>query len=229
MFGIGDKNKKTANKDELNEERKFISELSYNVRNPLNTICGITELTRKNLATGCDRDTLITYVDILKDAATELQQTIDHFFECFESGNYSMIHSEKSEEVDCSVLKNLRIMVVEDSSVSQLIAREMLESGGAIVTLCDSGSEAVKLFRDSITGTYDIIFMDINMPGMDGYEATDAIRGSDHPQAKSIPIIAMTAEALSDDIQMTLKIGMNAHISKPISEEKIVSAIKRVL
>ena len=229
MFGIGNKGKKTTNKKGQEEERKFVSELSYNIRNPLNTICGITELARKNLASGCDRDTLINYVDILKDAATELQQTVDHFFECFETGNYSAIHGDKSEDVDSSVLENLRIMVVEDSSVSQLIAKEMLESMGAIVTLCDGGSEAVKLFRNSITGTYDVIFMDINMPGMDGYEAAGAIRASDHPQAKSVPIIAMTAEALSDDIQMTLKVGMNAHISKPINEEKIVSAIKRVL
>ncbi|MCR5830783.1 MAG: response regulator [Lachnospiraceae bacterium] len=229
MFGFGN-SKKTANREyKADKEKKFVSELSYNVRNPLNTICGLTEITRKNIINGCDKETLLSYVDILGDAATELQQTIDHFFECFESGNYSMIQKDPEENLDSSILNNLRIMLVEDSSVSQLIAKEMLESKGAIVTMCDDGKEAVELFEKSITGTYDVILMDINMPGMDGYEATDAIRSGEHPQAKKVPIIAMTAEALPDDIQMALKVGMNAHISKPINVEKIVSAIKRVL
>lgn len=228
MFGINkDKTNKVDKK--IAKEREFVSELSYNVRNPLNTICGITEIVRKNIINGGDKETLLNYAEILSDAATELQQTIDHFFECFEARNYSSIYPDAKEDVDCEVLNNLRIMVVEDSSVSQLIAKETLESKGAVVTLCDSGKEAVDLFKDSITGTYDIILMDINMPGMDGYEATDAIRSCEHPQAKAVPIVAMTAEALPDDIQMALKVGMNAHISKPITVEKIVSAFKRVL
>ncbi len=229
MFGIKKKDK-TENKNSITgKERKFVSELSYNVRNPLNTICGITEITRKNIMNGCDNDTLLSYIDILGDAATELQQTIDHFFERFESGDYENNYPEQKQDMDCNVLKNLRVMVVEDSSVSQLIAKELLESRGSIVTLCDSGKESVDLFRQSITGTYDVILMDINMPGMDGYEACDAIRASGHPQAATIPIIAMTAEALPEDIQTALKAGMNAHISKPINADKIVSAIKRVL
>ncbi len=229
MFGINSKKKESNNDKMAGDERKFVSELSYNVRNPLNTICGITEIAKKNIVNGGDKETLLSYMDILGDASTELQQTIDHFFECFESRNYSSIYGETFENVDSAILKNLRIMVVEDSSVSQLIAKEMLESKGSIVTLCDGGKEAVDLFKNSITGTYDVILMDINMPGMDGYEATDSIRNCSHPQAKSVPIIAMTAEALPNDIQMALKIGMNAHISKPISVEKIVSALKRVL
>ncbi len=229
MFGIGKKNKSGASDKQSSDERKFVSELSYNVRNPLNTICGITEITKKNIMNGCDNETLLSYVDILGDAATELQQTIDHFFERFESGNYGAHYGDRQTDVDENVLKKLRVMVVEDSSVSQLIARELLESRGSIVTVCDSGKEAVDLFEQSITGTYDVILMDINMPGMDGYEATDAIRSSSHPQSKTVPIIAMTAEALPDDIQMALKAGMNDHISKPITADKIVSAIKRVL
>lgn len=228
MFGIG-KKKDVKNSDKIEEERRFVSELSYNVRNPLNTICGITEITKKVIMNDCDKDTLLSYVDILGDAATELQQTIDHFFECFETGNYAALHGTNTEEVDSSILNNLRVMVVEDSSVSQLIAKEMLESRGSIVTVCDSGKEGVDLFNKSVTGTYDVILMDINMPGLDGYEATDAIRNGSHPQAKSIPIIAMTAEALPDDIQTALRTGMNGHISKPINVEKIVSAIKGVL
>ncbi len=229
MFGLGNRKKKEVQKPVSEEERDFISELSFNIRNPLNTICGITEITKKNLAEGCDQETLVSYIDILNDAATELSQTVDHLFESFESENHTPAEAGDIEDIDCGILDRLRVMVVEDSSVSQLIAKELLESHGAIVTICDSGSDAVKMFEQSITGTFDVIFMDINMPGMDGYEATDAIRSSSHPQASTVPIIAMTAEALSDDIQMTLKVGMNAHISKPVNTEKIVSAIKRVL
>ncbi len=229
MFGKGKKKQSEKSEIQGSKERKFVSELSYNVRNPLNTICGITEITRKNIVNGCDSDTLLSYMDILSDAATELQQTIDHFFEKLESGNYATTTIERERDVDVNVLKNLRVMVVEDSSVSQLIAREMLESRGSIVTICDSGKEAVDMFKESITGTFDVVLMDINMPGMDGYEATDAIRNSQHPQAKTIPIIAMTAEALPDDIQTALQAGMNGHISKPINADKIISAIKRVL
>ena len=229
MFGKSKKNQSDISDNRKSEEKKFISELSYNVRNPLNTICGVTEITRKSILNGSDNDTLLSYIDILSDAATELQQTIDHFFERFESGDFVAQQEVKQESVGADVLKNLRVMVVEDSSVSQLIAREMLESRGSIVTICDSGKEAVEMFKGSITGTYDVILMDINMPGMDGYEATDAIRSSGHVQAQTVPIIAMTAEALPDDIQTALKAGMNGHISKPINADKIVSAIKRVM
>ncbi len=229
MFGIGNKKKNETGADNVGDQRRFVSELSYNVRNPLNTICGLTEVIRKNIDNEGDKETILSYVDILGDAATELQQTIDHFFERFESGEYKAKQPEKSSETDSNVLNNLRVLVVEDSSVSQLIAREMLESRGSIVTICDSGNESVDLFTKSITGTYDIILMDINMPGMDGYEATDAIRSSDHPQAASIPIIAMTAEALPEDIQKALKAGMNGHISKPINVDKIVAAVKGVI
>jgi CheY-like chemotaxis protein len=228
MFGIG-KKRDDKNSDKIEEERRFVSELSYNVRNPLNTICGITEITKKVIMNDCDKDTLLSYVDILGDAATELQQTIDTFFDQFETGGFPGQKAADMGDDDANVLNKLRVLVAEDSSVSQLIAREMLESRGAIVTVCDNGAEAVDLFTGSITGTYDVILMDINMPGMDGYEATESIRSSTHPQAGSIPIIAMTAEALPDDVQRAMTAGMNGHISKPINVDKIVAAVRGAL
>lgn len=215
--------------EELNK-KQFMSDMSFAVRNPLNTICGVSEIVRKNVEAGKEKEIVLSYVDILIDAAIELQQVIDNAFENYDKSKYNLddLSGNRRVVVDYSVLENLRILVVEDSSVSQLIAKEMLESKGAIVTLCDSGNDALELFEKSITGTYDVIFMDINMPGMDGYETTDAIRNCEHPQAKEIPIIAMTAEALTEDIQMALKAGMNAHISKPIAPDKIINAINSV-
>lgn len=221
-------NKKINTEDD--SKKRFMAEMSFAVRNPLNTICGVSEIVRKNVEADADKEIVLSYVDILIDAAVELQQVIDHGFENYDKSRYYIddIQDNRGGLVDYSVLENLRILVVEDSSVSQLIAKEMLESKGAIVTVCDSGYDALEMFKNSITGTYDVIFMDINMPGMDGYEATDAIRSCGHPQAKEIPIIAMTAEALTEDVQMALKAGMNAHISKPIAPDKIVNAINSV-
>lgn len=228
MFGISKKKNESA-ADNKNEQIEFVSELSYNVRNPLNTICGLTEVLRKSIINEGERETILSYIDILGDAATELQQTIDTFFDQFETGGFPGQKAADMGDYDANVLNKLRVLVAEDSSVSQFIAREMLESRGAIVTVCDNGAEAVDLFTGSITGTYDVILMDINMPGMDGYEATDSIRSSTHPQAGSIPIIAMTAEALPDDVQRAMTAGMNGHISKPINVDKIVAAVRGAL
>lgn len=228
LFGKKKENDKIKKK-EL-DRRHFMSDMSFAVRNPLNTICGVSEIVRKNVDAGSEKEIVLSYIDILIDAAIELQQVIDHGFENYDKSKYSLddLSESKGIFVDYSVLENLRVLVVEDSSVSQLIAKEMLESRGSIVRVCDSGNDALDIFKDSITGTFDVIFMDINMPGMDGYEATDAIRNCGHPQAKNIPIIAMTAEATAEDVQMALKAGMNAHISKPIAPDKIVNAINSV-
>ena len=78
-------------------------------------------------------------------------------------------------------------------------------------------------------GKYSIIFMDIKMPEMDGYEATELIRNSNHQQAKSIPIIAMTAETFAEDIKNALRSGMNAHVAKPVNIDKLVAAINKAI
>ena len=80
---------------------------------------------------------------------------------------------------------------------------------------------AVNAFSHSIKGQYDLIFMDVQMPNMDGYEATKAIRQLKHPDAKDIPIVAMTADAFSNDVKAAFDAGMNAHISKPVDAERI--------
>ena len=121
MFGINSK-KKSENSSKVDgEQRRFISELSYNVRNPLNTICGLAEVIRKNVENNGDKETTLSYVDILGDAATELQQTIDHFFDSFESGDYEKPQQEDNvTEPAGNILNNLRVLVVEDSSQRML-------------------------------------------------------------------------------------------------------------
>ena len=103
---------------------------------------------------------------------------------------------------------------------------ELLKLEGAECTICENGEEILKTFEKSAPGDYDMILMDVQMPVMNGYEATRAIRRSSHELAKKIPIIAMTANAFSEDIQHSLAAGMNAHISKPV-EMKVLEKTDR--
>ena len=117
------------------------------------------------------------------------------------------------------------ILLVEDNEFNREVAQEFLEMTGATVESAENGSEGVALFTASETGQYDIILMDVQMPVMDGYEATRAIRASVHPDANSIPILAMTANAFSEDVAAAVAAGMNGHIAKPID----VTALYRLL
>lgn len=203
----------------------FIADFSYKIREPLNSICGLSEIVTRNVKEDGNKEQILMYLDLLKEAADELQQVVDVGFT---KANEEYLRAKKfsEDDGDYSILNNLRVLVCEDSNVNQMIVKELLEEHGARVVTCNNGREGYKIFAESITGTYDIILMDIKMPVMDGYEATDLIRRADHPQAKSIPIIAMTAEAFAEDVQRALESGMNAHVSKPFNLMKIVSAIR---
>ena len=123
----------------------------------------------------------------------------------------------------------MRFLCAEDNELNAEILTELLKIEGAECTICENGKKLVETFGQSVPGEYDMILMDVQMPVMNGYEATKAIRKSSHEQAKTIPIIAMTANAFSDDIHHSLTVGMNAHISKPVEMkvlEKTISSIK---
>ncbi|SDX30638.1 PAS domain-containing protein [Eubacterium barkeri] len=130
-----------------------------------------------------------------------------------------------SESADFS---QLNILLVEDHPVNTMVAKRMLEKHGAMVDTAENGEIAYEKFTKSKINQYNLIFMDIQMPVMNGYESAKAIRSSAHPQAKTIPIIAMTANAYAEDIKNATDSGMNGHIAKPISMELIVQAIHSV-
>ena len=100
---------------------------------------------------------------------------------------------------------------------------------GASVDCAENGKEALEKFSSSNPNTYDIILMDVQMPIMDGYEATERIRKSSHPDADSIPIIAMTANAFTEDIANSLSAGMNDHVAKPIDTDLLYSVIEKYI
>ena len=127
-------------------------------------------------------------------------------------------------------LAGLKILLAEDNDLNAEIAIVQLEELGIRITRAADGEEAVRVFAENPQGTFDLILMDVMMPKMNGYEATKAIRSLQNcPDAKDIPIIAMTANAFAEDVQASLDAGMNGHLSKPIVMDEVVKAIVRNL
>ena len=127
-------------------------------------------------------------------------------------------------------LTDVNILLAEDNDLNAEIAMVQLKEAGILVTRAADGNEAVKIFSENPPDTFDVILMDIMMPGMNGYEATAVIRSMPgRPDARRIPIIAMTAHAFAEDVQASLDAGMNGHLSKPIVMEEVVNAIVRNL
>lgn len=122
-----------------------------------------------------------------------------------------------------------RVLLAEDNQLNREIAVEILNMAGLEVDTAEDGAEAVTCFAESEPGTYDIILMDIQMPKMNGYEATEAIRKMDRADSRKIPIVAMTADAFVQDVQAAYVSGMNEHISKPISVEYLMQVLRRFL
>ena len=120
-------------------------------------------------------------------------------------------------------------LLVEDHPINQKVAELILEKTGAAVTIAENGAQGVELFTASAPGSFDAILMDIQMPVMNGYEAAKAIRCSQHPQAATVPVIAMTANAFAEDIKNALAAGMNAHVAKPIDPQKLYETLAACL
>ena len=137
-------------------------------------------------------------------------------------------HKEQKNVSERSI-KDLNILLVEDNELNMEIAEFVLQNGGADVTKAWNGKEAVELFRKSEPGGFDAILMDIMMPVMNGYEATKMIRSLDREDAKTIPIIAMTANAFTEDRQKAKEAGMNEHIVKPVDVELLIKVIHKLV
>ena len=131
---------------------------------------------------------------------------------------------ENSSQIN---LAGVHVLLAEDNLMNMEIAVTILEKAGVKIDQAYDGKEASDQFLASEKGTYDLILMDVQMPVMDGYEATAKIRESSHPEAKTIPIVAMTANAFAEDVAEALSKGMNAHIAKPISYDKLFAILKR--
>ncbi len=132
--------------------------------------------------------------------------------------------SKRKEQTDVSTLKGSRILLVEDNQLNQEIILGLLENSGIEIDIANNGREAVEKFN-SDKRNYDLILMDIQMPQMDGYEATRRIRERD----REVPIVALTANAMREEIQKTKEAGMNDHLTKPIEVEKLLRTLLKYI
>ena len=145
-----------------------------------------------------------------------------------ENRTVALVAQEEIAEPDSNTLKGMRFLCAEDNELNAEILMELLKIEGAECTICENGEKVLETFEQSAPGDYDMILMDVQMPVMNGYEATKAIRRSSHELAMTIPIIAMTANAFSEDIQHSLAAGMNAHVSKPVEMKVLEKTIRSI-
>ena len=139
------------------------------------------------------------------------------------------VDEEEEAAVNAEALSGLNILAAEDNEMSAEMLIERLDMEGATVVRARNGQEAVEIFEASAPGEYDVILMDVQMPIMGGHEATRTIRAGSHPEAKTIPIFAMTANVFAEDVRDALEAGMNAHIPKPIDMDELRRVTDREL
>ncbi|MGI6664590.1 MAG: response regulator [Christensenellaceae bacterium] len=154
---------------------------------------------------------------------------IDTINQCFGEETEAVTRLEKSVNMDEDIFLGKRLLLVEDIEINREIIRAMLEETGMEIAEAENGEIACEMFAKA-PDAYDIILMDIHMPVMDGYEATRRIRDMGHfPEARAIPIIAMTANVFREDIEACLAVGMNDHIGKPVDAEDMIEKMKRYI
>ena len=144
----------------------------------------------------------------------------------FEIASVEDVHTITDDETKADI-SGMKLLIVEDNELNLEIAKYLLEDAGAVTDTAADGEQAVKKFTQSPEGTYDAILMDIMMPVMDGYAATKAIREYDRPDAKTIPIIAMTANAFAEDVLKCKSAGMNDHLAKPLVLDTVMKTLAK--
>lgn len=163
-------------------------------------------------------------VETEQDKGTEFTVRVN-----LEVTSQDAINAPVVQSFECECAEDMRLLLVEDVEVNREIAVMMLASMGFMVETATNGREAVDMIVAEEAGYYDAVLMDIQMPVMNGYEATEMIRSLSDPDLASVPIIAVTANAFAEDIQKAFDTGMNGHISKPINKDNIRKVLKEVL
>lgn len=143
------------------------------------------------------------------------------------SGSGESREQESGEEA--GGLAGLRVLIAEDMEMNAELMGDILDLEDVEHEWAENGQHALELFSGKPAGYFDAILMDIRMPIMDGLQATRAIRTLDRPDAKSIPIIAMSANAFAEDVQLSLQAGMNAHLSKPVDTDRLFEELRKIV
>ena len=149
---------------------------------------------------------------------------IDEFERIARKNNMSLFKEKRRAD-----LKGKRILLAEDIIINAEIMRQLIMIKEASIDHAENGRIAVEMFKNSDTGYYDAVLMDVRMPEMDGLEASKTIRAMDRPDARTVPIIAMTANAFDEDVQRSLQVGMNAHLSKPVEPNHLYQTLEELI
>ena len=149
---------------------------------------------------------------------------IDEFERIARKNNMSLVREKKRAD-----LKGRHILLAEDNMINAEIMKEIILNRDAEIDHAENGEIVVEMFRNSPAGYYDAVLMDVRMPVMDGLDAAAGIRALDRPDAKKVPIIAMTANAFDEDVQRSLQVGMNAHLSKPVDVDRLYQTLEELI
>ena len=158
-------------------------------------------------------------------AIQELLEVVDRITEKTGIPQIDHVKDFDNESIHQDSICGMHILLVEDNELNMDIAEYMLSDAGAIIEKAVNGLEAWEQYDAKPAGSFDVILMDIQMPVMDGYEATQKIRSSNHADAKTIPIIAMTAGVFPKDVEAAKQAGMNEYITKPLNGKELVNAV----
>ena len=226
-----------ANEASANHTKtRFLANMSHDIRTPINGILGMLTIIDTCRDNKDKMDDCLAKIDVsakhllslVNDVLDMTKLERDTFTLESKPFNLDRVCIEAAEKTPpAGDLRGKRLLVVEDNELNMEIAEFMLKSTGAEVVPVFDGESAVKAYAQAAPGTYQAILMDLMMPVMDGYAATRAIRSSGRPDAGTIPIIAMSANAYAEDVQKCLDAGMNAHISKPLYKDVMLETIER--
>lgn len=204
------------------ELEKELSEYSYQIRTSVNSIMGMLEMEERNAED----------IELLKHIRKKEMQAIQEVLEVAERiteklgiPRITQTKDLSNQSMERNAICGMHVLLVEDNELNMDIAEYMLSDAGSVVEKAVNGLEAWEKYHTAPAGTFDAILMDIQMPVMDGYEATQKIRKSDHADAKTIPIIAMTAGVFPKDIEAAKQAGMNTVITKPLNGKELVNVV----
>lgn len=215
--------------EEANQSKsRFLSNMSHDMRTPMNAIVGFTTLLDNESK---NPEKVQEYTKKIAFSSQHLLGLINDVLDMSKIGAGKMkltLEEENMDEIVENIDALVRTQMVLRRQQFEIIV-ELLKMEGAECTVCENGQLAVETFTASEENTINLILMDVQMPVMNGYEATKAIRSSGHPMAETIPIIAMTANAFVEDIHDALDAGMDIHVAKPVDMKVLKETVAQVI
>ena len=215
--------------EEANQSKsRFLSNMSHDMRTPMNAIVGFTTLLDNESK---NPEKVQEYTKKIAFSSQHLLGLINDVLDMskIEAGKMKLtLEEENMDEIIENIDALVRTQMVLRRQKFEIIV-ELLKMEGAECTVCENGQLAVETFTASEENTINLILMDVQMPVMNGYEATKAIRSSGHPMAETIPIIAMTANAFVEDIHDALDAGMDVHVAKPVDMKVLKETVAQVI